>query len=75
MTKALTTIMYASVLSRKTVRFALMIDALNDLEVKLGDILNANLQIPVTEEMWSHSGPELGKKAGKTQCLIELYMV
>ena len=35
-TKALATILYASVVSRETVRIALMIAALNDLEVKTG---------------------------------------
>ena len=34
MTKALATIMYASLMSRETVRIVLMIAALNDLEVK-----------------------------------------
>ena len=40
-TKALATITYASIVSRETVSVALMIDALNDLEVKSGNILNA----------------------------------
>ena len=40
MTKALTTITYASIVLRETVRIALMFATLNDLEVKLGDILN-----------------------------------
>ena len=35
------TITYASVVSRETVRIALMIAALNDLKVKMGDVLNA----------------------------------
>ena len=39
MIKALTTIIYASIVSRETIRIALMITTLNDLEVKLGDIL------------------------------------
>ena len=33
------------------VRIALMIATLNDLEVKLGDILNAYVQTPVTEKV------------------------
>ena len=48
MTKVPATIMYASIVSRETVRIALMITALNDLEFKLGDILNAYVQTPVT---------------------------
>jgi len=41
MTGAPTTITYASVVSRETVRLALTLAALNDLEVKVGDVLNA----------------------------------
>ena len=48
MTKAPTTITYASVVLRERVKIALMIAALNDLEVKLGNTLNAYLQAPVT---------------------------
>ena len=51
MTEALATITYASIVSRETARIALMIATLNDLEVKLGDILNAYVQAPVTESM------------------------
>ena len=40
MTKAQDTITYISVVSKETVKIAFMIAALNDLEVKLGDILN-----------------------------------
>ena len=55
MTKALVTIMYTSMVSRVTVRIALMIATLNDLEVKSGNILNAYVQAPVTEKVWSWS--------------------
>ena len=41
MTKATATIMHACVVSREIIRITLMIATLNDLEVKLGDILNA----------------------------------
>ena len=47
--KALATIIYASIVSRKTFRIALIIAALNDLEVKLGDIMNTCVQAPITE--------------------------
>ena len=59
------TIMYASVVSRETVRIALMIAPLNNLEVKLGDILNAYVHATVTEKVWTTLGPELGKDARK----------
>ena len=41
MTEAPATITYVSIVSRETVRISLMIAALNDLEVKLGNTLNA----------------------------------
>ena len=65
MTKASATIMYASVVLRETVRIALMIAALNDLVVKLGDILNAYVQAPVTEKVLTTLGPKLSKDARK----------
>ena len=62
MTKAPATITYASVVSSKTVRIALM--------VKLGDILNAYVQAPVTEKVWTILDPEIGKDAGKTEVIV-----
>ena len=53
MTKALATIMYAGIMSRETVRIPLMIATLNDLEVKPGNILNAYIQVPITEKVWT----------------------
>ncbi len=40
-TEAPATITYASVVSRETVHIALLMAALNDLEVKVGDVLNS----------------------------------
>ena len=71
MTKALATIMYASVISRETVRIVLMIAALNDHQVKLGDILNAYVQAPVIEKVSTTLGPEFGKDAGKTAVIVK----
>ena len=48
MTKAPSAMTYASVVSRKTVRISLTIAALNALEVKFGDVMNAYIQAPVT---------------------------
>ena len=50
-TKAPMTITYVSVVSRKTVRIALMTATINDLDVKSGNILNAYVQAPVTEKV------------------------
>ena len=44
MTQELATMAYASIVSRKIDRIALMIAALNDLEVKFGNILTAYVQ-------------------------------
>ena len=51
MTKAPATITYASLVSRGTVRIALIIAAVNDLEVKSGNILNGYKEALVTEKM------------------------
>ena len=46
-----TTILYFSVMWREIVRKALMNAALDDLEVKSDDILNAYIQAPVQEKV------------------------
>ena len=74
MTKAPATIMYASVVSRETVRIVLMIAALNNLEVKLGNILIACVHADVTENLWTTLGPEFGKDAKKTTMISWAYM-
>ena len=70
MTTTLATIAYASIMSRVTVRISLMISALNDLEVKLGDILNAYVQAPVTKKVWTNLGFEFGKDVRKTAVIV-----
>ena len=70
MIMALATNMYASIVSRETVRIALMIAALNDHEVKLGDILHANVQVLVIEKVWTTLGPEFGKDNRKTAVIV-----
>ena len=57
MTKAMATTTIVSVMSRETVSIALLIAALNDLEVKSDNILNAYVQAPFTEEVWITLGP------------------
>ena len=39
---------YASVISRESVRLALMIAALKALELKCGDVMNAYITAPIT---------------------------
>jgi Reverse transcriptase (RNA-dependent DNA polymerase). len=70
MTKAPATITYASVVSRETVRIALLMAALNDLNVKVGDVLNAYITAPITEKVWTVLGPEFGTDAGKRAIIV-----
>ena len=58
MTEAPAVLTYASVVSRESVRIALTLAALNDLEVKTSDIMNAYLTASVTEKIWCTLGPE-----------------
>ena len=61
---------YSSVVSRDTVRLALTLAALNDLEVKAGDIMNAYVTAPVTEKIWTKLGPEFGDQEGKKAIIV-----
>ena len=68
--KAPATVTYASIVSREAVRIALIIITLNNLEVKSGSILNANVQAPVTENVWTTVCPEFGSDAGKNAVIV-----
>ena len=70
MTKAPKTLMYASLVSRESVRIALTLAALNDLNVKTADIENAYLTAPVSEKIWCVLGPEFGDDAGATAIIV-----
>ena len=70
MTKAPAAVTYASDVYHETVCIALTISALNDLQVKCGDILNAYNTAPVMELMWNTLGPKFGDDQGKTAIFI-----
>ncbi len=70
MTKAPATITYASVVSRETVHIALLMAALNDLNVKVGDVFNAYITAPITEKVWTVLGSEFGIDAGKSAIIV-----
>ena len=70
MTKAPPTITYASVVSQETVLLALTIAALNNLEVKVGDVLNAYITAPINKKVWTILGPEFGPDARKTAIIV-----
>ena len=61
---------YASVVSRETVRIALTIAALNDLQVKASDVQNAYLASPCEEKIWTVLGTEFGQDAGKKAIIV-----
>ena len=47
-----------------------MVATLNDLKAKSSNILNAYIQAPVTEKMWTTLGPEFSKDARKTAVIV-----
>ena len=61
---------YASVVSRETVRIALTVAALNDLQVKTSDVQNAYLTAPCAEKIYTVLGLEFGADAGKTAVIV-----
>jgi hypothetical protein len=61
---------YASVVSRESVRIALNLDALNDLDVKMADIENAYSSAPITEKIWTVLGPYFGDDDGKCALIV-----
>ncbi len=62
---------YASVVSRESVRIALTLAALNDLQVKASDIQNAYLTAPLlTEKIWTVCGAEFGEDQGKNAVVV-----
>jgi hypothetical protein len=63
-------ITYASVVSRELVRIALLIAALNSLEVMGADIGNAYLTAPTTEKVWTVLGAEWGADAGRRAIIV-----
>eukprot|EP01082_Thalassiosira_pseudonana_P015427 g13704.t1 g13704 contig9:237785-238624(-) len=69
-TVAPATMTYASVVSRETVRIALLIAALNDLPVWAADIMNAYVTAPNQEKIWTTLGPEFGEDAGKKAIIV-----
>jgi hypothetical protein len=61
---------YASVVSRESVRIALDLAALNDLDVEMADIENDYPTAPITEKVWTVLGPEFGDYAGKRALVV-----
>ena len=73
-TDAPATLTYASVVGRETVRIALTLAALNDLEVKAADIENAYLTAPNKEKIlgcsWTRVGRRCRQESNYCACII-----
>ena len=61
-TKPPSSLTYASVVSRESVRIAFLLAALNDLDILAGDIGNAYLNAPCSEKIFTICGPEFGSE-------------
>jgi hypothetical protein len=71
MTLVPSSITYASVVSRESVRIILTIAALNGLEVLSSDIQNVYLTAPINEKIWTTCGAEFGgEDSGKRVVIV-----
>ena len=61
---------YSSVVGRETVPIALNIAALNNLQVKAGDVMNAYVTAPCSEKIWTVLGKEFGTDQGKKVLIV-----
>ena len=63
-TNAPSSITYSSVVSRESVRLALLIASLNDLDISCCDIGNTYLNADCREKLWTIAGAEFGSEKG-----------
>ena len=70
-TGALSSLTYASVMSRESMRIALMLATQNRLQVKTSDVENAYLTTPTEEKLYTILGPEFGEYEGKTAVICQ----
>ena len=68
-TDAPASITYSSVVSRDSVRIALTIAALNDLDILGCDIQNAYISAPCREKIYCIAGAEFGSEKGKVMII------
>jgi Reverse transcriptase (RNA-dependent DNA polymerase) len=60
---------YSSVVSRESVRIALLISALHELDVCAADVGNAYLNAPCREKIFTIAGPEFQSEVGKVMII------
>ena len=61
---------FASVVSCDTVLLHLVIAAVNNLEVKCGDVMNSYITAPIEENIWTTLEPNFGTGAGKISLVV-----
>ena len=61
---------YSSVVGRETVRIALTVAALNNLQVKVGHVMNAYVTATCSEKIWTVLGKEFGADQGKKSIIV-----
>ena len=64
------TITYAGVVSRESIRIAFTYAALNNLDIRAGDVQNEYLQAPCSEKYYTVLGPEFGSEYKGRKALI-----
>jgi Reverse transcriptase (RNA-dependent DNA polymerase) len=62
---------YSSVVTRNSIRIALLHAALNDLHVLIGDIQGAYLYAKTEELIWTTCGPEFGSDEGRPAKIVK----
>ena len=67
-----TSMTYASVVSRESVRIGFLVAALNGLDILAGDVQNAYLNAPTKEKVYFVAGSEWKANEGKT--VISFYI-
>ena len=63
-------ITYVRVVQRNTVIIALILDELNELRVKVADIQNAYITVPVTQKIWTLLGQYFGEDYGRKAIVV-----
>ena len=66
---------YSSVVYRESVRLAIMLAALNALEVKCDDVMNAYTTAPIIEKVWTILGTKFGADTGKRAIIVRALYV
>ncbi|KAL7476422.1 hypothetical protein ACHAW6_005712 [Cyclotella cf. meneghiniana] len=75
MTKAPKTLTYASIMSQETIRIALLVAVLNDIDIWAADILNDWITMPCNKKIWTTLGKEFGDDCGQKAIIVRALYV